>query len=230
MTGAPPPESAAAAGDRPVLALTIAGTVVGLLGGLLTALWEIFLSPSYAGRIPLPASPVLAVFTNVGLVWFVRRVTRRTGLALLPGVVWFGTMVLAASRTHEGDVPLPGDDYMGLLAILLGCAAWAIAGYRIILAARPDLPAPGRAGSTTPAARGAATGPGGTVSERKPAPGGKASPERKPARGGKAAPGGKPAPGGKAAPGGRPAPGTGSAAGGKPAPAARRRPADPSSG
>lgn len=118
------------------IALRVAGTVAGLLLAFLAALWEIFLSPLYAGRVPLPISPILAVLTSVGLVWFTRAVTGRDGLALLPGVVWFGTMVLAASRTHEGDLPLPGNDYMGLVAILLGCVAWGLAGYRVVLAGR----------------------------------------------------------------------------------------------
>ncbi len=124
------------------IALRVAGTVAGLLLAFVTALWGIFLSPLYAGRVPLPVSPVLAVLTNLGLVWFTRRVTGRNGLALLPGVVWFGTMVVATNKTHEGDLLLPGNDYMGLIAILLGCAAWGLAGYRMVLAGRPVGPYP----------------------------------------------------------------------------------------
>jgi hypothetical protein len=119
------------------LTLRVAGTVAGLLLAFLTALWEIFLSPLHAGRVPLPVSPILAVLTSLGLVWFTRAVTGRTGLALLPGVVWFGTMVIAANRTHEGDLLMPGNDYMGLVAILAGCAAWGLAGYRMVLGGRP---------------------------------------------------------------------------------------------
>jgi hypothetical protein len=119
------------------LTLRIAGTVVGLLLAFLTALWEIFASPLRAGGVPLPVSPVLAVLTSAGVVWFTRQVTGRNGLALLPGIVWFGTMVVAASRTGEGDLLLPGNDYMGLAAILLGCVAWGLAGYRMVLTSRP---------------------------------------------------------------------------------------------
>ena len=122
------------------LLLRIAGTVVGLLLAFLTALWTIFASPLRAGGVPLPVSPVLAILAGIGLVWFTRRVTGHNGLALLPGVVWFGTMVVAASKTGEGDLLMPGNDYMGLVAILLGCAAWGLAGYRIVLS-RPAPPA-----------------------------------------------------------------------------------------
>jgi hypothetical protein len=117
------------------LFLRIAGTVAGLVGGFVTGLWEAFLSPLYAGQVPVPVSPVLAVLSNVGLLWFTRRVTGRTGLALLPGVVWFATMFVGATRTHEGDLLIPGDDWSGLAALLLGAVAWGITAYRLILLA-----------------------------------------------------------------------------------------------
>jgi hypothetical protein len=161
------------------LVLRVAGTVAGLLLGFLTALWEIFLSPLYAGRVPLPVSPILAVLTSLGLVWFTRRVTGRNGLALLPGVVWFGTMVVAANRTHEGDVLLPGNDYMGLIAILLGCAAWGLAGYRMVLAGRSvgPYPAPAAPAATAPAQTGRPA-PGNTPAA--PKPGARPAPAPKP--------------------------------------------------
>ncbi|OLE24228.1 MAG: hypothetical protein AUG44_19855 [Actinobacteria bacterium 13_1_20CM_3_71_11] len=115
------------------LLLRIAGTVVGLLGGLLTGLWEIFLSPPHTFGIILPVSPVLAIVTNVVLVWFTRKVTGSNGLALLPGVVWFGTMLVGAMRSTEGDLLIPGNDWPGLLAILLGALGWGIAAYRMVL-------------------------------------------------------------------------------------------------
>jgi hypothetical protein len=115
------------------LFLRIAGTVAGLVGGFVTGLWEIFLSPVSAGSVLLPISPVLAVVSNVGLVWFTRRVTGRTGLALLPGVVWFVTMFLGATRTHEGDLLITANDWPGLVALLLGALAWGVSAYRIIL-------------------------------------------------------------------------------------------------
>ncbi|OLB81544.1 MAG: hypothetical protein AUI14_02950 [Actinobacteria bacterium 13_2_20CM_2_71_6] len=126
------------------LFLRIAGTVVGVLGGFLTALWEIFLSPPHAFVIPL--APLLAIASNVALVWFTKRVTGRTGLALLPGLVWFVTMFGGAVRTTEGDLLIPGSDWPGLLALLLGGLAWGATAYRIILVRPPTpaVPPPGR--------------------------------------------------------------------------------------
>jgi hypothetical protein len=136
------------------LLLRIAGTAVGLLGGLLTALWEIFLSPPHTFGIILPVSPVLAIGTNVALVWFTKRVTGRNGLALLPGVVWFIAMFVGAMRTTEGDVLIPGNDWPGLLAILLGALGWGVAAYRMVLnRTEPVAPAPPPTRSRIPAKR-----------------------------------------------------------------------------
>jgi hypothetical protein len=115
-------------------ALRIAGTAVGLLGGFVTALWEVFVSPVAAGGTMLPVAPVLAVVGNVGLVWFTRQVTGRNGLAMLPGVVWFLTMFGGSVRTTEGDLLMPGNDWPGLVALLTGTAAYAITAYVLILA------------------------------------------------------------------------------------------------
>jgi hypothetical protein len=118
--------------------LRVGGTAVGVLLGSATGVWEVFLSPLYVGRVPLPVAPVLAIATNLGLVWFTYFVTGHKGLALLPGVAWFAVMIISASKTTEGDVPIPGSDWMGLLAVLLGALAWGIAAYRMILVTGTD--------------------------------------------------------------------------------------------
>jgi len=116
--------------------LQFGGTAVGLLGGFLTGLWEIFLSPPHAFGILLPVAPVLAVVTNATLVWFTRRVTGRSGLAVLPGVIWFLTVFAGTVRTTEGDLLMPGSDWTGLLALVLGALAWGAAAYRLMPARR----------------------------------------------------------------------------------------------
>jgi hypothetical protein len=121
--------------------LRIAGTAVGVLLGFATGVWEVFLSPLYIGRVPVPAAPILALATNLGLVWFTYVVTGRKGPALLPGVAWFAVMIISASKTAEGDLPITGSDWMGLLAILSGALGWGIAAYRMILVSGAD-PAP----------------------------------------------------------------------------------------
>ena len=116
--------------------LQFGGTAVGLLGGFLTGLWEIFLSPPHTFGILLPVAPVLAVVTNATLVWFTRRVTGRSGLAVLPGVIWFLTVFAGTVRTTEGDLLMPGSDWTGLLALVLGALAWGAAAYRLMPARR----------------------------------------------------------------------------------------------
>jgi hypothetical protein len=136
---------------RPELLLKIGGTALGLIGGVVTSVWEVFLSPVYAGRVPLPVAPVLAVVGNVALIWFVKRVTGRLGLALLPGVVWFIPMLIGATKTTEGDVLIPSNDYMGLVAILAGAAAWGVTAYVMVMRRTVGRLGPGQPGPTAPA-------------------------------------------------------------------------------
>jgi len=110
------------------LGLRIAGTAVGVLAGVVTALWEMFLSP--VGGV---LAPLLAIVGNVSLVLFTKEVTGRNGLALLPGVVWFLTMFSGSVKTTEGDLLIPGNDWPGLVALLAGAAAYAITAYRVVL-------------------------------------------------------------------------------------------------
>ncbi len=138
--------------------LRLAGTVTGVLLGLATGVWDVFLSPLRAGGVPLPVSPLLAVLGNLGLVWFTYRVTGGKGLALLPGLAWFAIMVVGAGRTTEGDVPMPGNDYMGLLAVLLGAVAWGVGAYRLIVP-RPARQAPAERGTGPDSARPARRSP-----------------------------------------------------------------------
>jgi hypothetical protein len=147
--------------------LRIGGTGVGALLGFVTGVWEVFTSPLYAGRVPLPVAPVLAVAANLAVVWFTYFVTGRRGLALLPAVPWLAVMFAGMYKTRDGDLPIPSSVWMGLITVLLGGLAWGVAGYRLFLtpgtaqppgvpaqgAARPALPAEGAAGSGARPAR-----------------------------------------------------------------------------
>ncbi len=116
------------------LGLRIAGTVVGVLGGVVTAVWEMFLSPVW---VFVPVAPLLAIVGNAVLILFTKQVTGRNGLALLPGVVWFLTMFSGSVKTTEGDLLIPGNDWPGLVALLAGTAAYAITAYRVVLSGTP---------------------------------------------------------------------------------------------
>jgi len=109
--------------------LRLAGTAVGVGTGVLSAVWELFLSPLYAGAVPLPVAPVLAVAGALGLIWFTRTVTGSRELAMLPGAAWFTTMLVAMFGGSGGDSII---SWMGVATILVGAATWGVAGYRLI--------------------------------------------------------------------------------------------------
>jgi hypothetical protein len=121
---------------RADLTLRITGTVVGVLLGAVTALWEALLTPLYvvAGGhvVRLPLAPILAVVINVGLVWFTRRITGKAGLALLPGLAWLIVMVPAGNLTSDGDLLVEGT-WVGISTLFLGSIGWAVGGYRAIM-------------------------------------------------------------------------------------------------
>jgi hypothetical protein len=118
----------------------IAGAVVAMAGGLVTALIEVFLTPLRVGTVRLPVSPVLAIVGNVALVWFTYRATGKRAALVLPALVWIAVMLLASGRTNEGDLLITGNNWVGLVTILIGTAAFAIAAYLLLVPRRPAPP------------------------------------------------------------------------------------------
>ncbi len=136
------------AGARPAppwldRALRIAGFVVALLLAFGSALVEAFLSPLHWGTYRVPASLLLAVAGNLGLVAFTVLATGRRIAVLGPAVVWTAVMITAASRTTEGDLVLTSNNWVGISAMIVGTLTFAVAGYRLILTGvRPPKPGP----------------------------------------------------------------------------------------
>jgi hypothetical protein len=157
--------------DRFDLLYRIAGLIVGVLLAIATGVAEAVLTPTYIGSVRSPLAPILALVGNAGIVWFVWTVARRAGLALIPGAVWFVVMIIASSKTSEGDLIITGT-WVGLLTLLLGSLGWAGAGYVTILR-RATIPhgAPmlNRTAEAAQRAKPASGKPGG----QKPAPGAK---------------------------------------------------------
>lgn len=122
----------------PDLALRIAGGLVAVALGVLTAVYEAFYTPLYLGSVRLPLSVVFAVITNYALVWFTYEVTGHRLLALVPGLVWMGVMIVASGRTAEGDMLLLPDNWVALITIFAGVGGFTLAGYRLV--ARPPSP------------------------------------------------------------------------------------------
>lgn len=126
-------------------ALAIGGAAVGVLGGAGTGIIEAFYAPLRWGAVRLPLAPLLAVASNMLLVWFTYRVTRRTGLAMLPGAAWLVVMGFAMDKRTEGDLLLVAGNWMALVLVIAGSLAWAVA--VAVLVWRHALP-PARHGST----------------------------------------------------------------------------------
>lgn len=122
------------------LALRVAGALVALAGAVVTALVEALYTPLYVGGVRLPVTVLLAVVTNVGLVWFAYEATGSKLFALVPGLVWMGLMIVAAGPTTEGDRVLY--DGFGFLMIFAGVGGYTFAAYRLLIPAQPR-PAPG---------------------------------------------------------------------------------------
>ena len=109
--------------------------VAGLLFTVLTAVYEVFYSALYWGGYRVPASIVAAVVVNLALIWFTVAVTGRR-LAVVPvAVLWVAVMVVASSRRSEGDLLLTDNNWVGIVMMLVGSLTYAVAGYRLVLAA-----------------------------------------------------------------------------------------------
>jgi len=51
----------------------------------------------------------------------------------LPALVWVGLMMIAASRTTEGDVLLGANNWVGLVMIAAGSLTFGVVGFRLIV-------------------------------------------------------------------------------------------------
>jgi len=135
-----PPGVRAAAEPTPAPAwadplLSIAGGVVCTGLAAVSAVYEVFLTPLrwHTSRVPLAL--LLAVAGNVGLVWLTRLMTGRTGVALVPAAVWTVIVFVAAGRTHEGDLVLTGNNWVGTVLLLVGPLSWGCTVFWLV--ARP---------------------------------------------------------------------------------------------
>lgn len=114
------------------IVMRVLGVLVGLGLGAASAVAEAVMTPLYIGSVRSPVAAILALLGNAAIVYFTYVVTRHAGLALLSGVAWLAVMVLALTKTSEGDLIVTGT-WVGGLTFLLGCVGWAGAGYYLIL-------------------------------------------------------------------------------------------------
>ena len=114
--------------------------IVGVCLAAVTAFWEALLTPLhvtiFGAVVRLPIAPLVAIILNIGIFWFGRVATGRTGLALLPAIAWFVVIFAAGNRTSEGDILIAGNNWVGVVTILLGAVAWAACVYVLMFRGR----------------------------------------------------------------------------------------------
>jgi hypothetical protein len=113
--------------------LKVLGGLVAVAGAVVTALLEAFLTPLRWDTVRLPVSMVLAVLTNLLLLWFTYRVTSHRLVALLPGLIWMALMIIASGRTPEGDVVLAANNWVVYTTILAGVLAYVVGAYQLMI-------------------------------------------------------------------------------------------------
>jgi hypothetical protein len=131
---APAPDGPAPA--RPVLDALIAagGLLVAIAATLVTAVLELFTTTLRVGGVPIGATVLIAAAANWAIGWFAIHTVKRTWAILPPWGLWTVTMFFAATwRTTEGDYLVAGDDWVALVSILSGSAAFLAYAYRAIL-------------------------------------------------------------------------------------------------
>ncbi|MEV0391522.1 hypothetical protein [Polymorphospora rubra] len=130
----PEPEKPSASGAAVDLALRVVGGILAVVAALLTAVLELLFATVRVGGHLIGVSALIALVANVALSWFAYRAVGKRWAVALPAFTWFAIMVVAAGRTDEGDLLLTGDNWVGLATIVAGSMAFAIMGFRLILA------------------------------------------------------------------------------------------------
>ncbi|WP_428983199.1 hypothetical protein [Phytohabitans maris] len=139
--------------------LRVAGGVIAVVAALVTALAELVIAPLRVGGHLIGVAVIATVVANLALGWFAATTVGRKWAVALPAAAWLVLMVTASGRTSEGDLLLvgpeggamvDGDSWVGVLMILAGSVAFAVVGFRLMLA---QPPLPGRA-SPPPASSG----------------------------------------------------------------------------
>lgn len=135
MTGAHLPVDAAQAPSSRAGGgwLAWVGVLVAVGLAAVSALWEAFLTPlawtwtsgGHAHYVRLPIALVLAFVGNVALAWFTQALTGKVLAVLAPFLAWVAVILVAASKTREGDLVLTSNNWVALAIILVGPLGFA---------------------------------------------------------------------------------------------------------
>jgi len=111
----------------------VAGVVVFTALAAVSAVWEAYLTPLYWHHTRVPLALVAAVVGNAALARATFDVTGRAAVVLLPALAWLVPMFAAAGRTHEGDLVLTSDNWVGLATMFAGSLAFGATAYWLIV-------------------------------------------------------------------------------------------------
>jgi hypothetical protein len=114
------------------IAIPVGGVVVAGWGALVLALVGAFYTPLRVFGIPMPLSVVLVVLGLTGLMRFTYDVTQRVPMTLIPAGVWLVITMFLAGTTHEGDLVLIQQVWMGTVYLLAGSATCGLVFYRML--------------------------------------------------------------------------------------------------
>jgi hypothetical protein len=126
--------------------LRVAGGVIAVVAALVTALAELMIAPLRLGGHLIGVAVIATVVGNVALGWFAYTTVGRKWAVALPAGAWLVLMVTASGRTTEGDLLLvgpqgdavvDGNSWVGVVMILAGSIAFAVIGFRLMLAQPP---------------------------------------------------------------------------------------------
>ncbi|NJC69544.1 hypothetical protein HC031_07385 [Planosporangium thailandense] len=135
--GAPTAPSSGAGGGW----LAWVGGVIAVGLAAMSALWEAFLTPlawtwtsgGHAHYVRMPVALVLAVVGNAALAWFTRAVTGKVLAILAPFAVYTAVMLVAAGKTHEGDLVLAANNWVAVATLIVGPTSFAVAAYWLVI-------------------------------------------------------------------------------------------------
>jgi hypothetical protein len=132
----PPPDRPSALAGVLDVVLRVIGGLLAVAGAVVTATLELLFSTARVGGYLIGVSVLLAVLANVVLSWFAYQAVGRKSAVALPALTWFALMTVAAGGTAEGDILLAGNNWVGITMIIAGSMAFAVMGFRLILAPR----------------------------------------------------------------------------------------------
>lgn len=107
------------------LTVRIVGGVLSVLAALLAAAFAAFLIPLRVGTWLIPVSLVITIVANVAVMWFARHATGSKFGVIPPAIAWLIVMVSFATARAEGDVVVPGNNWVSMAVLFVGSTALA---------------------------------------------------------------------------------------------------------